>query len=423
MNIVIDNSGYGLDNIGDVAMLQVAVERLNKIWPEANIHVISQDSAKLTSLIPNAEFFSSTTKRAWQSDYNLIGGLKHLFPKKMQNSLKNFEAYIRINFPEISLMVLAWRFGKTSPNFLNAKKMLELISKSDLVIATGGGYVNDTFSSHASKLLDVLLLAQYFQKPTAMLGQGLGPLSNKDLSKKFKRVLSHLQLISLREGAFSPKILECLSALSEKPTVIVSGDDAIEKSYTSRTHKIGNKVGLNIRNASYANLPEGTIEKLSLQIELYIRNKNTSYQLLPISLVSNEESDIYALASLLKLDTQQLYKSEMSLSVNTIIERVSECRVVVTGSYHAALFALSQGIQVIGLTASKYYDSKFMGLLKQFESGVQILHLNDEVDKLQEYLDFAWNNAETERDKLLNRAAEQIGNGRKAYIQLESLVT
>lgn len=423
MNIVIENSGYGLDNIGDVAMLQVAVDRLKELWPDANIYVISEDSDRLASLIPKAIFFSLSSKRAWQSDYNLIGGIKHFFPKSIHKKLKGCESYLRTNLPNLCLKIMGWRFGKNSSNYLSTKNLLALIADSDLVLATGGGYVNDTFSSHASNLFDVLLLAQHYHIPTAMLGQGLGPLSDKDLAKKFKRLVSHLQLLSLREGAFSPKLLESLSAPNNGRAVIISGDDAVEKSYTARAQQIGTKIGLNIRNASYANLPEGTIEKLSSQIQAYIRNKNTSYELLPISLVPNKESDIYALANLLTLNSHQLHKAEISLSVNNIIERVSECRVVVTGSYHAALFALSQGVQVIGLTASKYYDNKFIGLLKQFDVGIQILDLNDDVDKLHKYLDFAWNNAELERDILLNRARDQIDEGRKAYLQLKSIVT
>ena len=35
--------------------------------------------------------------------------------------------------------------------------------------------------------------------------------------------------------------------------------------------------------------------------------------------------------------------------------------VEVTGSYHAGVFALAQGIPVVGLLQSAYYEQKFIG--------------------------------------------------------------
>ncbi|WP_286304022.1 polysaccharide pyruvyl transferase family protein [Methylophaga marina] len=334
----------------------------------------------------------------------------------------NYECYIKTRHPNLALKIISWRFGAESSNYLASKSVMDLIKESDIVIATGGGYVNDSFSDHASKLLDVILLAQYYNRPTIMLGQGLGPLSNKNLVKKFKCVLNGLKLISLREGEFSPKLLNSLMSSQGKPSVFVSGDDAVEMSYRLRTESLGNKLGLNIRNASYATLPSGTIEKLGDVIQGYIHKKKTSYQLLPISLVPGDESDIRSLISLMRLSSQQDNETEEGLSVEDIIQRVSECRVVITGSYHAALFALSQGIQVIGLTASNYYDYKFMGLLKQFEVGVQILYLDDGIDKLSEYLDVAWSRADGQRSKLLERAKQQVCAGKDAYLQLKTFV-
>jgi colanic acid/amylovoran biosynthesis protein len=422
LNIIIDNSGYGLDNIGDLAMLQVAVERLSELWPEATIYVICADSNKLNKFVPRAKCLDLTIKNAWLSDFSLIGGFRHFFPKMLQTKLRMCESYFRIKFPKITLKIMSWRFGQESLIYRHGNKFLNLIAESDIVIATGGGYVNDTFSEHASKLFDVLLLAQRYQKPTAMLGQGLGPLSDRNLVKKFKRVLVKLNHITLREGLLSPEILKELVISREKPSIIVTGDDAIEKSYSSRMENLGNKIGLNIRNASYATLPSGILEQIGMIIEDYLLKKKTSYQFLPISLVPGEESDINALSKLMNMNVHDLYEIESSLSVTTIIQRVSQCRVVITGSYHAALFALSQGVQVIGVTASKYYDSKFMGLLQQFEVGIQILYLKDGVDKLSDFLDIAWSRADDQRPILIKNAKKQIYNGKDAYRQLKKLV-
>jgi colanic acid/amylovoran biosynthesis protein len=79
-----------------------------------------------------------------------------------------------------------------------------------------------------------------------------------------------------------------------------------------------------------------------------------------------------------------------------IVEQIARCRVVVTGAYHAAVFALSQGIPVIGL-------SNF-------------------AKKLHVAIEEAWGSADKVRLPLLNSATQQIERGRSAYQSLKSLL-
>lgn len=422
MKIVVENSGYGLDNLGDVAMLQVAVERLKALWPSAKFFVITSDQEKLSFYIPDAIPIDLEQKRAWLSKYNVIGGIHHLFPKKLKKWLSTQEQLLRVLWPSFSLGILSLRFGKDSPKYLSAKGFVDKIKEADLVIATGGGYVNDTFWEHSSQLFDVLLLAQKFEIPTAMVGQGLGPISNKLLLKQFKRVFLNLELISMREGKFSPELLEKSIAKNNVaiPKRLTTGDDAIEKAFKLRAEKMGMELGLNIRNANYANLPDNVLAELGSIVRSYVDTHNLNYQLLPISMIKGI-SDIEALEKLLQLELDNSVQA--SLEVNDIIHRIAKCRVVITGSYHAALFALSQGIQVIGLTASKYYDNKFLGLLHQFEYGVQIVYLNENIEVLPQYIETAWQRAEFQRERLLESAKSQINQGMHAYTSLYELIT
>lgn len=422
MKIVVENSGYGLDNLGDVAMLQVAVERLKALWPNAKVFVITSDQEKLSFYIPDAIPIDLEQKRAWLSKYNIIGGIHHFFPKKIKHWLSSQEQLLRVLWPGFSLRILAWRFGQDSSKYLSAANFVNKIKEADLIVATGGGYVNDTFLEHSSQLFDVLLLAQNFGVATAMVGQGLGPLSNKLLLKQFKRVLLNLELISMREGKYSPEVLNTSLAKNNVaiPKRLTTGDDAIEKAFKLRSEKLGIELGLNIRNANYANLHDDVLDKLGTIIRNYLDTHNLNYQLVPISMIKGI-SDVEALEKLLQLELESTVQA--SLEVNDIIHRIGKCRVVITGSYHAALFALSQGVQVIGLTASKYYDNKFLGLLHQFQYGVQIVYMNENIEVLPQYIETAWQRAEFERGGLLESAKSQINEGIHAYTSLYELIT
>ena len=103
----------------------------------------------------------------------------------------------------------------------------------------------------------------------------------------------------------------------------------------------------------------------------------------------------------------------------TVIRRVGECRVVVTGSYHAGVFALSQGIPVVGLSRSDYYTDKFLGLADQFGSGCRLVPLDEPLDEaLPARIIELWREAEALRPDLLAAASRQVEEGREAYALL-----
>jgi colanic acid/amylovoran biosynthesis protein len=99
-----------------------------------------------------------------------------------------------------------------------------------------------------------------------------------------------------------------------------------------------------------------------------------------------------------------------------LIARVGTCRIVVTGSYHAGVFALSQGIPAVCVFNCEYYENKFRGLAAQFGVGCTVIGKSSEdftaslVDSIIE----AWENAEHWRPPLLEAARAQVEAGQVA---------
>ena len=60
-----------------------------------------------------------------------------------------------------------------------------------------------------------------------------------------------------------------------------------------------------------------------------------------------------------------------------MIRQIQRCRLVVTGSYHAGVFALASGIPVVGLAKSSYYRDKFLGLADMFAVGCETVTLDE----------------------------------------------
>ena len=120
-------------------------------------------------------------------------------------------------------------------------------------------------------------------------------------------------------------------------------------------------------------------------------------------------------------------ESDGGSTINTpqkLIEQTARCRIVVTGAYHAAVFALAQGIPAVCLSNSPYYLAKFEGLEDLFDVGCTTIALDDPqlTIKLTAAMEEAWNSVDRVRLPLLRAAATQIEKGRSAYRHIRSLL-
>jgi colanic acid/amylovoran biosynthesis protein len=108
-----------------------------------------------------------------------------------------------------------------------------------------------------------------------------------------------------------------------------------------------------------------------------------------------------------------------------VIKQITRCRIVVTGAYHAAVFALSQGIPVVGLAKSPYVVQKFLGLADQFGTGCQLVFLDgsDLYQALLAAMEKTWMCADELRSSLQEAALRQIGASRRAYQKFYEQVT
>jgi colanic acid/amylovoran biosynthesis protein len=116
--------------------------------------------------------------------------------------------------------------------------------------------------------------------------------------------------------------------------------------------------------------------------------------------------------------------ASVAATVGGLIDRVSECRLVVTGSYHCAVFALSQGIPSVCIHHSEYYALKFRGLADQFKVGCAVIDRSDAAfhDQLRDAILESWRTADELRPELLRAAEKQVEAGSRAYDALCAII-
>ncbi|MBD2345354.1 polysaccharide pyruvyl transferase family protein [Anabaena subtropica] len=385
MRIVVENGSHHLKNMGDLAMLQVAVQRLNKIFPTAQIKVFTDVPAEeLNKYCPGAipienkyhgDYFSAIKRKT--SDF--LVGHKYQFNQAIK----------------------------------------QIIDEADLIVTAGGGYLGvDAFKYHAISVIDLVKLANNAGKTTAILGHGFSPTKDQLFRKKLTNLLSEVDLIAVREQITSVPLLKSFGVT--KNQIAITGDDAVELAYQNRRDKQGDAIGVNIRMSNYSNIEREAFNCIKEALVEASKAFNTKLISTPISLV-DEESDV-ATARALNLDEDgQGLDSPLK-----VIQQVGRCRVVVTGSYHAGVFALSQGIPVVALASSKYYQEKFLGLADQFEVGCKVIlfsnYPNTLKEEISQSIQDAWEKAEYLQIPLLNSAQKQIESGYLAYETLADLV-
>jgi colanic acid/amylovoran biosynthesis protein len=288
----------------------------------------------------------------------------------------------------------------------------DAIRGADLFVVSGQGTLNDLMQRNSANLLEFLEMGRRWRIPTVMLSQGIGPITVPALLDRMKCVLPSVEFITLREKRLGLPLLQSLGV--DDSRIAITGDDAVELAYTRRQEKFGCGLGVNLRLANYTGIDLSQLPLIRSVLQRVARR--LSAPLIPIPIAHDPSNhDPSAIRELLKgLDTTP-DGGESLVSVATTIGQVGRCRVVVTGSYHAGVFAMSQGIPVVGIAATSYYQGKFQGLQDQFGGGCEVLAIKDVAECLEETVERLWMSAEQIRTGLLAAAKQQIEEGLFAY--------
>jgi len=426
VNILVDSCSYNCQNVGDLAMLTVAVSRLRELWPRAEIAVITNAPDRVARQC-HAVTTVPVRGRRLLLDNRALGPARRWLPEGIAEPWDRLERQLLLRRPRLVGASLALKATLGGRSAADATAFLDAIDRADLVVVNGAGVITDAFRENALGILTTLDLATRGGIPTAVFGQGLGPIDDPVLWQRAAQVLPHVGIIGVRESRTSVPLLASLGVCPDK--VVVTGDDAVELAFSAwrtrtnvRSSRVP-KIGVNVRVASYADVATDMLSDLRAALTAAAADHGAWMTPIPIA-HHGGRMDVDTLRGLLaglgetdggaSLDTPQL-----------VIDRVGECRVVVTGSYHGAVFALAQGIPVVALVKSPYYVNKMAGLRDQFGIGCELVRLDEGnvSERIRAAIDRAWAEGERVRVPLLQAAAEQIERGRRAYARLVELVT
>lgn len=409
MRILLIPPTLNCSNVGDVAMMQVALRRFREFLPGARIGVLTSDPAALMESGPGA--IPVTYRKKWLDSHFLMGPFGRLASVSLARRAGNAKDLLLHHAPTlISAAVRARLPGNERAAF---QGYLDAVHEADMVAAAGAGGFNDLFPSYTNMFLNTMALALAWKKRTAAFSQGLGPLRGSELERHARETLPRLELIALREAAWGPALVRSLGVRPER--VMTSGDDAVELAAEAPGEACGRSIGVNFRMRENAGEAADHLETVRAITQQFALAKRAPLAGLPIARMRNE--DLKAIRRILEGYPLACSDGSDDDTPAKVIRTTGGCRVVVTGAYHAAVFALARGIPAVCLAGSEYFGQKFDGLSGMFGQGCHIVNMADREfpAALSQALDAAWHEAGAVRCGLRARASQQIELSRLAY--------
>jgi polysaccharide pyruvyl transferase WcaK-like protein len=421
IRILIEPLGDHSLNLGDVAMRQVAAGRLRELWPHAEISLLTKDAAELPEDFSGVVPLPVSAQRAWSHEA-LPAALLSGLPAGMAGRIRTGERELRTRWPRGTTRVITAKRRLLRQPMGNVSDFLDAVLASDLIFVSGAGAINDHFVPRLSSAFDLLSLAIKRGIPTVMMGQGIGPLSEGAAAETALRVLPHIDLIGLREKRTGFPLLTELGVSPER--IVTTGDDAVELAHELRRDELGSAFGLNVRRAGYVELATEDLTAIASAIKSFLSTHEVEIVAVPTSRHPTE-GDLGLAVSLAQMAGAPLHDPRELTTPEEAVQQIATCRVLVTGSYHAAVFALAQGIPAVCLALNPYYEQKFLGLSDLFGEGGCLVVSRDSDGKfphLADALRRAWETADQNRHELLAAASAQVETGRAAYARIRQIV-
>jgi polysaccharide pyruvyl transferase WcaK-like protein len=418
LRIFIDPSSYQSSNAGDLAMLTVALQRVRALWPSAAITVQTLDPPVVQGLDPAAATLDPFGSRGWSADAFLVA--RAVPPTRGVNLALDAYRWIKRRQPWLARALGSTALRTTCRGARLLHHYLRAVTTADLVMLSGAGSINDEFCVDALIRLETLELARQAGATTALLGQGLGPIDHPVLRARAASVLSQVDFLGLREGLGSLALLDSLGATPHE--LAITGDDAVVLGYEARRSQPGTALGVNLRVASYSGIDRARVDSVGIIVRAAAARLGT--ELVPIPISRHPVADDALTGRHLLGNAATTTPSHEVASPAPVLEALQRCRLVVVGSYHAAVFALSMGIPAVMIAGSPYYEQKLRGVAHQFGIGcqVELAAHPDFAARLRGAIDVAWATADETRDGLLTAARKQMGASEAAYRRLFELV-
>ena len=187
-------------NMGDVAMLQVAVDRLLSLWPDARIEVLTDSPSNLARYCPGAKPLPRAGCECWVGDRVILGRYHQFLPERASLRLSGLKRSFGLHWPRLLELMIRLRLGLRDGNGRRGdfQLFLEALKNTHLLVVCGSGGFADSCREWNFSILGTMEAAIRRRIPVVMFGQGMGPLNDPNVLSRARDVFPGITLITLR---------------------------------------------------------------------------------------------------------------------------------------------------------------------------------------------------------------------------------
>jgi polysaccharide pyruvyl transferase WcaK-like protein len=420
MRILLDQGDYAYHNVGTAAMLQGAVASVREAWPSARIQVLTEDPETLAAYCPGTEPVPFAGHTAWFADRELLNPVYRVAPAPVSRALVDATTSLRESAPSLFRSALRLKMRARRRSDADLLAFLDAMDGADAVASSGQGSFADHSRSSVIPMLQTIEGALARGIAVAVFGLGAGPLTDPELVARARAGLPRAAFVGVREGRTGPGLMRSLGVPADR--IVVTGDAALTLPYSARRVVPGSGIGVNLRIQPSSAVGKEMIGVLRPALQAFASARGAELVALPGSRRPGVDDPAVIREMLAGYDDGSDGGERLG-TPRQVIEEAGRCRLVITGAYHIAVFALAQGIPAICMGKSSYFMTKFLGLVKQFGPACQVMELegSDLGGRLTEALRSAWDGADGAREPLLAATLRQIDDSRAAYRRFAEL--
>lgn len=395
MKKILISGGWGYGNLGDEAILVATLKMIYNIIPDAEITILSPNPID-TYYNLNPYFDKINVIPSFHSLLFRLEGFRLLTPWT-ENKIVNIIYKINRRLGILKKKIISQIYYKNHIRILDYISTKynhiydPLFSESDLLILSGGGYLNNWYDKLISHYIEV----KYADKNNlnyCLIGQTLGPFSEISTKKWVEEILQNSKYTIFRDkDSFKdfPKIFDYSSNYNNIPDIALSDYEISSNQSTICFIPFSNKIAQNA-NKIANNL-------------IYLQKKTGLKIVLTISQTWSTGHDI----------NTQLYKLLKTKSANVIHiipNNVKELQTILSSSVltisenlHGLILAYRSGAKVISLNKGRKFVS-FMKMIDNYECICDPYMMDKEDTLYNKYIGFNKDNKKLENFK------EQIKN-------------
>ncbi|HEY0792687.1 MAG TPA: polysaccharide pyruvyl transferase family protein [Chthoniobacterales bacterium] len=403
LRIYLENGTHDMRNLGDAAMLTEAYRCIRAEWPDADVYVSTGNPGRLERYCPGAIPVNVKGRRslsvAWAPWRRLETRAPGLSSALRRLRLRHHSLVNRI------WIYLICRYLRQSAADVEA--FIRFLHSVDVLFYSGGGYFNDEFRVFMHELVSVGEIVQRLHRPVVAFGQGIGPLSTALVARPVEGLLRGMTAVGARENTS----LQWVESRRVSPTLCrLTGDDALLAPDLPWPQAMGDALGVNVRLSHYSGVELSGLRFLKVAVARFLEEMQLRRAQPVLIKDTDYESTRQALG--------ELPLEDCPFENAATLRAISACRVVLTGSYHAAVFAYALGVTVVGLAANPYYRQKLGGVAESFGTTPLVFtptgtSSNDrDAAELQSLLHSAWTSAPDNHEPLLEARRAQIAANR-----------